>query len=415
MAAPTRTIRIKFDGSAAGLKRAANDAAKGIERFGNNVERQMGGFGARIGAKLNAGVNSALAALPVSPQLAGIGAGIGAAMAPALGAALVAGVLLAVGGGVLAAGIFAASKDPQVSAAWTAFGERAKKALAGFAEPFKAPMIRAADTFGAAVERMAPQIKQLGVVMAPLIDKLAPALATMFEKAMPGIAKAAEASKPLFDVLAAHAGPIGEAIGKMFEGFAKGAPGATIFLDLLFKFIETQLPTLGLMFSLLAAQFELMKGKWDLAVRGIKAGLDGIKAAAVAVRDWFVGMWDDVKNAFRAALNWIIDKWNNFHIPAVKVAGVQVSPQVDFPDLPRLQHGGPALAGRDYLVGEAGPEILRMGSQSGTVIPNHAIGGPDVLNLTLDLGHGIQQVVSINLRERDRGLKRRAMAGAGAR
>ena len=28
------------------------------------------------------------------------------------------------------------------------------------------------------------------------------------------------------------------------------------------------------------------------------------------------------------------------------------------------------MAGRNYLVGERGPEILRMGSQAGTVIPN---------------------------------------------
>ncbi|MEU5939409.1 hypothetical protein ABZ807_09480 [Micromonospora sp. NPDC047548] len=39
--------------------------------------------------------------------------------------------------------------------------------------------------------------------------------------------------------------------------------------------------------------------------------------------------------------------------------------------------------------------------------------GPEVLNLTLDLGHGIQQVVQINLREHNRGLKRRVGAGAG--
>ena len=32
--------------------------------------------------------------------------------------------------------------------------------------------------------------------------------------------------------------------------------------------------------------------------------------------------------------------------------------------------GGPVMAGRNYLVGERGPEILRMGSQAGTVVPN---------------------------------------------
>jgi hypothetical protein len=37
--------------------------------------------------------------------------------------------------------------------------------------------------------------------------------------------------------------------------------------------------------------------------------------------------------------------------------------------------GGPVGAGRTYLVGEKGPELLQMGSSSGNVIPNNKIGG----------------------------------------
>lgn len=37
--------------------------------------------------------------------------------------------------------------------------------------------------------------------------------------------------------------------------------------------------------------------------------------------------------------------------------------------------GGPVAAGASYVVGERGPEILRMGGRSGTVIPNHALSG----------------------------------------
>ena len=46
--------------------------------------------------------------------------------------------------------------------------------------------------------------------------------------------------------------------------------------------------------------------------------------------------------------------------------------------------GGPVDAGRSYLVGEQGPEILRMGSSAGNVIPNDRIGGgarPVTLNV----------------------------------
>ena len=47
--------------------------------------------------------------------------------------------------------------------------------------------------------------------------------------------------------------------------------------------------------------------------------------------------------------------------------------------------GGPVDGGKNYLVGEKGPEILRMGSQAGTVVPNDAIGGGSrsvVVNVT---------------------------------
>jgi hypothetical protein len=39
------------------------------------------------------------------------------------------------------------------------------------------------------------------------------------------------------------------------------------------------------------------------------------------------------------------------------------------------QHGGPVTAYRSYLVGERGPEMLTMGTQSGKITPNHELGG----------------------------------------
>lgn len=50
--------------------------------------------------------------------------------------------------------------------------------------------------------------------------------------------------------------------------------------------------------------------------------------------------------------------------------------------------GGPVSANRSYLVGEKGPEIIRMGSQGGTVIPNSQIGGVTFgdINITVQGG-----------------------------
>lgn len=48
--------------------------------------------------------------------------------------------------------------------------------------------------------------------------------------------------------------------------------------------------------------------------------------------------------------------------------------------------GGSVLAGRDYLVGERGPEILRMGSEgSGRIIPNEALAAAGTQTIVLEL------------------------------
>ncbi len=47
--------------------------------------------------------------------------------------------------------------------------------------------------------------------------------------------------------------------------------------------------------------------------------------------------------------------------------------------------GGPVGAGKRYIVGERGPEVLTMGSQSGFITPNHALGsGSTVVNVTVN-------------------------------
>jgi TP901 family phage tail tape measure protein len=66
--------------------------------------------------------------------------------------------------------------------------------------------------------------------------------------------------------------------------------------------------------------------------------------------------------------------------------------------------GGPVTANKAYLVGERGPEVLVMGGQSGSIIPNHDLsrsmtgrtgggsvgGGSSVINLTVNAGMGTQ-------------------------
>ena len=80
-----------------------------------------------------------------------------------------------------------------------------------------------------------------------------------------------------------------------------------------------------------------------------------------------------------------------------------------FSNLPGLATGGPASAGRSYLVGERGPEIFTPKS-SGTVIPNNMIGGGGVINnINVSVDAGGSQTAADSDRGKELGV---ALAGA---
>ncbi|MDE0878928.1 MAG: phage tail length tape measure family protein [Sphingomonas bacterium] len=55
--------------------------------------------------------------------------------------------------------------------------------------------------------------------------------------------------------------------------------------------------------------------------------------------------------------------------------------------------GGPVLPRGSYLIGERGPEILRMGGQGGSIVPNHELGGPVSIHVAVEEGAMFRPVV----------------------
>lgn len=99
----------------------------------------------------------------------------------------------------------------------------------------------------------------------------------------------------------------------------------------------------------------------------IRATTAPIRAAFAAVGKVVVsaakGAFEGIKGAFRAAINWIIDRWNGleFKIPGQSLPGpIPDIPGVTIgtPNLPRLALGGFAMSPGMALVGERGPEVL---------------------------------------------------------
>lgn len=106
------------------------------------------------------------------------------------------------------------------------------------------------------------------------------------------------------------------------------------------------------------------------------------------------GMWDGIKEAFRSAINWIINAWNGleFSVPGAKVFGKEIGGfTIGTPDIPQLAAGGTVTQGGWSTVGEKGPE-LRYLPKAASVVPlkndvvREAVGdrGPSIAYLMLD-------------------------------
>lgn len=425
-----RTVKIKFTGESKGVDRAARSAERAVRKLSENATRGVASLGEKIAGALS-GVLDALP--PQGKALAvALGAGLVAALAPIVGAAVTAAVLFAVGGGVLALGIKAAASNPRVK---SAFGELKKTAQGAFQDlgaPFVDPLVRAAKTFQGALDKtIGPSLKRMGALMAPVIDRLAPALAKFFERVMPGIENAVKASKPLFDTLAEHLPKIGEALRYMFDKIAQNGPEANVFFDDLLGLIEGLIVLFGDVIAKLAS--------WYIALRGFLAQakmrfaefkvfvinqLGDLLDRATAALGWIPGLGPKLKEAqgrfrdFRAQANKElaaikdrqvrIEAWTNVFSVVKDVVGQLSRLPGGGGAAPRRASGGPVSAGRSYLVGERGPEILTMGgSANGSITPNRELGqGGDVYEIHVDLGGAVREVIRVQNRD----IKRRATA-----
>lgn len=217
------------------------------------------------GKLISEGFGESVKSVLTSPAVLGIGAGLAAILIPAIGAALSAGVMLGLGGGVLAAGVMAAVKAPGVQAAFDTFKTKASDAFNSFGKAFQGPVARAMQTFGDMVDRLSPAFNRIGAAAAPIIDKLAPALAGMAERAMPGIEYAMNNMGPVFDALASILPQLGDDIGRFFATISDQGPGAIAFIKDFGKFLGKTLEIAGDSIAALTWVYGKMRGVDDSA------------------------------------------------------------------------------------------------------------------------------------------------------
>ncbi len=465
----TRRIKIIFDGSAKGLVRATKTASAALNKFRLDAQKQV----LNVGGGVMGALGSALAAAPALLKPAAIAAavGLGGVMAPVLAGTIVSTILLAVGGGVLAAGIMGAAKDSRVQSAWKRFGANASKTFSRFSQPFIKPLVRAAGTFDKALRRAEPTIQRIGRIAAPFIDKLAPGIVGFIEKLLPGVERGTAAAGPFFELLAAHGPRLGDSITRMFDAFAKGSPGALRFFDRFLTFVEKAIPKTG----------EILTWITDMGVKfetfasseGLKRTRDGLTALKDDVLSGLGSAWRDVSAAvddntsswktLKDAVNKAIEALG----PALKFgleqAGIQLNIMINtfaklvteigksveglrlLDELWRRWTGTdrgimwkrtPPAGGRGdiegfakggnargwIMAGERGRELINLGAGGGRVYNNRDTeqmmgggGGTTVIHNHIEIGGEVVRTVKTVVANENRQTRRRVLAGTGAR
>lgn len=122
----------------------------------------------------------------------------------------------------------------------------------------------------------------------------------------------------------------------------------------------------------------------DGAFRKVGEAAQWVKDKTLSMVDFFAkmpdkisrataGMWDGIKDAFRSAVNWIIDGWNGleFSLPGVKVPG-------PLPDIPGFSIGTPNIPRLAKGGITTGPTLAVVGDNPGgreAIIPLDRAGG----------------------------------------
>lgn len=151
-------------------------------------------------------------------------------------------------------------------------------------------------------------------------------------------------------------------------------------------------------------------GFWKGAVNKIVGWVTGLKDRVTSIFNRVVGfvrklpgrirraasgMWNGIRDAFRSALNWIIDRWNglSFTLPSVTLLGQTFGGQtLSTPNIPRFARGGTVPGrGPQWAIVHGGEEIRTPAQQR-----SDSDTGPITIEVYLDgrkIGGAVKQVV----------------------
>lgn len=424
-------VTLTFAGDTSALERAAARASrttdklgKDFDRLGTNLAKQLP---KTIFSQLGDAASMALKAIPAQVQAAAAaaGAGIGAVMAPAIGAAISSGVLLGVGGGVLAAGIALVAKNPIVSRAASALKDKLfdkdlvpekeaiskaegqvqaafdrlakarelgqKKGVESALYDIKIAKKKLADANKGLADAQAFNAKNMSLrdLAAPFAVPVAKALDTFgksFERMKPGIADLFVTMAPAIDKLAPALATIAEralpgiqkaaeASLPLFDKLAEHAPKIGDALTKMFTLIANGGPGATKFFDHLLTALEVSIINVGIGLNFLSTQYDNMVTNVTRVKDALIKAANAVEGAFKGAWNGIAKAWNNtvgklsFRVPdwVPGLGGKTFSA----PKLPTFHTGGivsGAMGAETLAVLRAGERVTPAGGGGGQPI-----------------------------------------------
>lgn len=233
------------------------------EKDGNRFSRWLkagleaaSGFVSGFGDKIASFFSGDMISMVVKAVAIG---GLATALSSVVGAAITTGILLALGGGVLGAGIAAAFKDPRISGAAKELGDKINKMFEAFGKPFVPHIGIFLEKFSGFLDRISPKLKEVSERFAPIAGTMGEKFIEMLDNMMPGILEAVEASAPFLETLARHLPDLGKAIDKFFGAIAEGGPEANLFFSDLLSLIEKILPIAGKLIQTFTSMYSEVK------------------------------------------------------------------------------------------------------------------------------------------------------------
>lgn len=267
-------------------------------------------LGKGAGEKLSDGLRGGITSLFSSDVLSTIikGAMIGLAtevLAPALGAAISSGVLLALGGGVIGAGVYSAIKNnKQIQGAFLDLAGRAKEAFRDFGENFTGPVANFAENLLGVFKQIRPYVQDIGTQFGPLTDKLGDGIIGFLQNSLPGIMRAIRAAGPIIDTLAEQLPGLGTDIGKFFDHIKASGPGATAFFRDLIEVIGILLRVLGRIIEGLSLMYLVARDVVAGMVRAFLWAGDQILGIAEAAFGWIPGIGTKLERSRKQMRDW---------------------------------------------------------------------------------------------------------------